>query len=251
MSNILICGTRGTGKSTEALAVAEEWGGTIVIRDSRGSYGKIGVQCHSIEELQEHLESGDYIIDGVPQPLVVHIDTMDQEKSFEELCGFLFPPNFEGFEGKLVLLIDESANLQGPNYINPALDRLVGQHPLDDILVIQTTHEIKEWNSKCKSCIDEMHLFYQVGETNYTRIEELCGKDVEDTVRSFAPESKTDPKIHYFVRYSFREFFEGGKRYEICTDPSLWYRELGQQNRLPGNREKEELADGHKEYQQA
>jgi hypothetical protein len=251
MSNVLVCGTRATGKSTKALDLARKFGGTVVIRDSRGSFSQIGIQCHSIEELQDHLESGDYVIekDGVReiQPLVVKIDTLDQEKAFTELCDVLFPPNFEGYQGKLAIVIDEAANLQSSQYICPALNRLVGQHPIKDILVIQTTHEIKEWNSKCKSCMEELYLFYQVGTANYDRIEELCGQDVAEQVKSFEPTSKDDPRIHYYVRYSFVEFFEVGKRWEVNEDPASWYADLGDQNSLPANRVTEETTTVYSE----
>jgi hypothetical protein len=234
--NCLVCGTRKTGKSTLALFLASQWGGTVVIFDPRGSYRGVGIQCPDIDSLMQHLEDMDYIENGIPCPLVYHVDA-DAEKSFADLCARLFPPRFEGWSGRIALIVDESRNLQSHQFISPTLDRLVGQAPIDDVLVIQTTHEIKEWNSKTKSVMDEVYLFYQVGPQNYSRIEELCGTDVADQVQDFAPHSKDDPVLHHYVRYSFREFFDEGRQWELCDDPRIWYIPLGAQNRLPGNRD--------------
>lgn len=237
MSNVLVCGTRKTGKSTLALYLAMQWRGTVVIFDPRGSYRGVGLQCPDVATLMQHLEDGDYFAkDGTVIPLVYHVDD-DPEKSFSQLCSALFPPRFEGFSGRIALIVDESRTVQSHNSISPALDRLVGQHPIDDVLVIQTTHEIKEWNSKSKSVMDEVYLFFQIGPQNYDRIADLCGDDVADQVSQFAPHAKDDPVLHHYVHYSFREFFDGGKQWELCSDPEIWFIPLGQQNRLPGNRE--------------
>jgi hypothetical protein len=235
--NTLVCGTRGTGKSTLALKLANDWGGTVVIFDPRGSYASTGVQCATVDELIEHLRENDYVDDeGVAVPLVFHPDA-DPEESFTQLCAALFPPQFVGFRGRIALLVDESRNLQGPNSICPALDRLVGQAPRDDVLVIQTTHEIKEWNSKSKSVMDEVYLFYQVGPQNYDRIADLCGDEVAETVQGFKPRSRKDPILHHCVHYSFREQLrDDGESWVVIDDPRQWYIPLGEQNRLPGNR---------------
>lgn len=235
--NVLCCGTRRTGKSTLGLWLAKQWRGTIVIFDPRGSYSHAGVQCASVEELMQHLEDGDYLDrEGQAIPLVYHVDA-DPEKSFSELCEALFPPRFAGWRGRLALLVDESRTLQSHAYIHPSLDRIVGQAPIDDVLVIQTTHEIKEWNSKTKSVMDEMYLFYQIGTHNYDRIADLCGEDVADEVVGFKPENRDDPSIHHCVRYCFREIFDDGREWQTWNDPQIWYLPLGQQNRLPGNRD--------------
>lgn len=235
--NCLVCGTRKTGKSTLALFLALQWGGTVVVFDPRGSYRGVGIQCPDLDSLMRHLEDQDYMdANNNPLPLVYHVDA-NPEESFSELCAALFPVRFEGWSGRLALVVDESRNLQSHQFISPALDRLVGQAPIDDVLVIQTTHEIKEWNSKTKSVMDEVYLFYQIGPQNYVRIEELCGSDVAEQVEQFAPHSKDDPVLHHYVRYSFKEFFDDGRQWELCDDPRPWFIPLGEQNRLPGNRE--------------
>lgn len=234
--NVLICGTRGVGKSTLALWVARQWRGSVIVFDPRGSFARAGIQCSTVEEVMDHLETCDYITErGECVPLVVHVDA-DPEQTFTDLCTAIFPPRFQGWRGRLALLIDESATLQSPNSISPSLSRVVGQAPINDVLVIQTTHEIKEWNSKSKSVMDECLLFYQVGPQNYTRISDLCGSDVAELVASLEPHSADDPRLHHFVRYSFRKML-GAKRFELWSDPSVWYQELGQQNKLPGNRD--------------
>lgn len=231
-----------------ALYVAKQWGGTTVIWDPRGSYAAAGIQCSNADELMGHIEAQDYIIehDGKREmiPLVYHVDD-DPEKSFDDLCRALFPPQFKGRRGRISVIVDESANLQSSQYISPALNRLVGQHPLMDVQVIQTAHEIREWNSKGKSVMDEMYLFHQIGPKNYERIKELCGEDVAEEVASFEPKSKNDPRFHYCVRYSFKELLtDDGKRWEVWEDPKKWFAPLGEQNRLPGNREKESGTGG-------
>jgi hypothetical protein len=249
--NTLSTGTRATGKSTLALFLAYQWGGTIIIYDPRGSYKDVGIQCSNVEEVMEHLNSGsedempDYYDKetGKVIPIVYHVDD-NPEQSFAELSRALFPPRFEGWSGRLALIVDESRTLQSHNYITKELDRLVGQHPIESILIIQTSHEIKEFNSKNKSVMEDIYIFYQVGEMNYQRVEELCGKEVAETVRSFEPRSKDDPRVHYYVRYSFVEFFEGGKRWYVCTEPSSWYVPLGNYNKLPGDNDTQK---GHPE----
>lgn len=238
--NILCAGTRKTGKSTLALYIALQWGGTVIIFDPRGSYRGVGIQCDSVTDLMEHLDSQDYIVDGVPQVLVVFVDA-DPEETFRELTTALFPPRFEGWQGRVALIVDEARTLQSHAYIAPELDRLVGQHPYDDVLIIQTAHEIKEFNTKNKSVMHEMYLFYQIGQMNYGRIEEFCGSDVADTVDGFRPKFKGDPVKHHYVRFSFEETLgANGEQWEVCTDPATWYIELGSQNRLPGNKGNED-----------
>jgi hypothetical protein len=246
--NILVCGVRQTGKSTLALYIAKQWGGTVVIWDPRGSFAAAGFQCHSVEQLLDYLESGDYIVEvkgkRVPYPLVYHVDG-DPEESFNELCAALFPPMFTKWKGKVALIIDEAANLQSPHQINPALNRLVGQAPIHDILVVQTAHELTEWHSKGKSVMDELYMFYQIGPKNYQRMVDLCGEEVAETVQGFEPKSKGDPRLHHCVRYSFKEILTAdGKRWEVWDEPEVWFADLGQQNRLPGNRQADEKAKG-------
>jgi hypothetical protein len=235
--NILICGTRGVGKSTLALHIAKGWNGTTVIFDPRGSFDRAGIPCYSTEEMMEHLESGDYAQGGEPVPLVVRVDG-PPAIVFDDMCANLFPHQFRGWRGRLALIVDESRNLQSSHQIQPSLDRIVGQAPINDVLIIQTTHEIKEWNSKCKSVMDECLLFYQKGPMNYKRIEDLCDTDCADAVEALKPRGDDDPRKHWFIRYSFSRMF-GGREWILCDDPTVWHSELGQQNRLPGNREEE------------
>jgi|SRR5882672_875367 len=236
MSNVLICGTRGVGKSTLALKVAQAWRGTTVVFDPRGSFDKAGIACYSTEELMEHLHTGDYIVNGRPVPLVLRVDG-PPDVVFSELCANLFPHQFRGWKGRLALIVDESRTLQSANSIHPGLDRVVGQHPIHDVLIIQTTHEIKEWNSKSKSVMDEVLLFHQKGPQNYKRIEDLCGTDVAEVVGThLRPKSEDDPCKHHFVRYSFSKMF-GSQEWILVDQPETWYTDLGEQNRLPGNRE--------------
>ena len=237
--NVLDVGTRGVGKSTLALYQAKQWGGTTIIFDPRGSYRYVGLQCPDVDTLMQHLETADYVDPktGEALPLVYHVDA-DPVASFDDLCGAIFPPRFEGFQGRVALIVDESRNLQSPHFISPSLDRVVGQAPINDVLIIQTTHEIKEWNSKSKSVMDEMFLFYQKGPANRRLIAEYCGEEVAEIVcDQFRPSSDDDPKKHYLVRYSYRRMFES-REWEVWQDSSVWHSELGQHNRLPGNQEK-------------
>jgi hypothetical protein len=235
--NFLVCGTRGTGKSTLALYIAKKFGGTVIVYDPRGSYSQAGIQVESAQQLQKHLEDQDYITEkGEIIPLVYHVDS-DPEESFNELCRVIFPAQFRGFSGRVALVVDESRNLQSSHFINDQLNRAVGQAPLEDVLIIQTTHEIKEWNSKSKSVMDQMFLFYQIGPKNCELVKEFCGEEVAQLISvEFRPKSGTDPKRHYCVRYCFNHIFEDGKQWEVWDDPEMWYTPLGEQNRLPGNR---------------
>jgi len=92
--------------------------------------------------------------------------------SSRNCARIFFLISFAAGKGRLALIVDESRTLQSANSIHPGLDRVVGQHPIHDVLIIQTTHEIKEWNSKSKIRHDEVLLFHQKGRriTNVSKI---------------------------------------------------------------------------------
>lgn len=216
--NVLISGTRGEGKSTLALFLARQWGPTVVFFDPKGNVSA-GIVVYSPDDLLEHLEKEDYILkDGYTTlPLIYRADK-PHEEAFTEMAEALFPRRFEGYKGKIAVIVDEANELQSPHTIVPQLRRIVAQAPADKVMVIQATHSISEWNNKCRSTMDELFLFRQIGPRNYTLVQEYCGTEVADIVCD-----ESFPQ-HHCVQFFFGR--RDGKQFIVRDKPEEWFAPL-------------------------
>lgn len=214
--NIVICGTRGEGKSTLSLYLARQFSDTVVILDPRGTYSAVGIECFDLDDLFDALEDKTYLQSGKkPLPLVLRIDGPTPEL-FGQAAARLFPAYFR-FRGKISLVIDEARELQSPHWIDPHLNRLVRQSPLDRVCIVQNTHQLMDWNSATKSVTSDFYLFRQLGPRNYTVVTDHFGGEIADIAAKL-------PKHHLVHCWFDRR--DDDKSFEVWDDPSKWFEQI-------------------------
>jgi hypothetical protein len=199
------------GKTTLAIYLAKQWSDGVIIWDPR----------HMIDEPDaEYVVSGEELQEAIADekwkegPIIFRPDARHIEEDFEELCEVLFTPPEKYSDSGFSLVIDEAAQLQGPNKILPCLDVAVRQHPRA-VLVVQTTHSLQDWHRASKDLMSHLYCFRQVGRSNMA-VTEYCDEDEE-----FSEVIRTLPK-HWCVHYNF-EAGQGEEQWVIISDPSFWY----------------------------
>lgn len=219
--NEIIVGTRGEGKSTLSLHVARKFSDTIVIWDPRGTFSNVGIECHDVDEVFDHFYDRSYLPtkeNGLtrPSPLVLRCEDVTPAM-FGDAARRIFPAYFT-FRGKIALIIDEARALQSPHWIEPQLDRLIRQHPLDRVMIVQNTHQLMDWNSSTKSVTDDVYMFRQHGPRNYKVVCEHFGEEVAEIAANLPN--------HHLVHCWFSN--RGGKNFEVMSDPNIWYEAISE-----------------------
>jgi len=210
--NSICVGTRGEGKSTLALYLANQSHTAIVVFDPRGMFD--GHIVYSAGELEEALDQEDYL-DG--QPIVYRFDHGDANQAFEEMARVLFPPQFT--RGGFALIVDEAGDLQSSQSINLELRRAIAQHPTQGemrVHMIQTSHRISEFNGKTKTCLDYIYQFRTNNPRDHQALVDFTDDPaIVEVVRELPP--------HHLVRYEFKRREDGGPQWEVWNDPGAWF----------------------------
>lgn len=212
MSNIVINGRREEGKSTLALSILKKLHQGIVICDFRGDQFD-GVKVYSQAELEDAIDERLWM----QAPIVYICD--NGEESFGEVCEVLFPERFT--KGGFGFLIDESDSngLQTHQSINPALRRVIKQHPThpprEAVTVVQTTHFLGDLHRTSKGLVNEYYVFSVTDYNSVKAVSYFCG----DEVAAIVP---TLPK-HHCVRYFAGRRDEGLPQFEIWDKPEIWF----------------------------
>lgn len=217
--NSICVGGREEGKSTLSLWLAYRTHAAVIVFDPRGMYEGVVVQ-HAYE-LENALDEQAHMIAENPTvnvpPVVYRFDYMTAEDAFTEMSVVLFPPQFT--RGGFALVVDEAGELQGANYINPALKRAVAQHPLKGELqdhIIQTSHRLAEYNGKVKTCLDDLYIFRTRNPRDLRALEDFTSEP--ELVRIVQ-----DLRKHHLIHYKFARQDDGQNQFEIWTDPTQWF----------------------------
>lgn len=219
--NVIISGTRGEGKSTLSLWIARMFADTVVIWDPRGTFSACGIECNDVDELFDALDDKRYLPTNKslpkPLPLVLRCDDITPAM-FGDAMRRIFPSYFR-FKGKIAIIIDEARELQSPHWIEPQLNRLIRQHPMDRVAIIQNTHQLMDWNSATKSVTDDVYLFRQTGPRNKKVLDEHFGSEVADVVMEL-------PKHHIVHCWFDNRGTE--KPWEVMSNPSQWNEQISE-----------------------
>jgi hypothetical protein len=207
--NDLIYGKRKQGKSTFALADAITRNRRVVIWDPNNMYPLIrsihlDMLPDWVSESRE-TESGKFNLVRVgPLPI------MD-----------LMPDYFAGFsdillgERDISIIVDEAQMLQGPQWIDPNLDRLMRQSPAS-VALIQTTHRIVNAHIDSRYHADNVFFFFADLPKELKTIAGEFGERTAELVPTLKP--------YQLVRY-YR--VRGGiPRVELWDDGARWYIDL-------------------------
>jgi hypothetical protein len=164
------------------------------------------------EELQDEINHESWI----KGPIIFRPDARRVNEDFEELSNVLFDPPEKYSSAGFAIVVDEGAQLQSANRIDPNLDRAVRQHPRS-VLVIQTTHSLQDWSRPSKDLMSYLYCFRQVGRSLKAVVDYCDGdEDLEETIRSLPH--------HWCIRYSF-EAIQGEETWVLINKPESWYKE--------------------------
>lgn len=229
--NILVMGRRGLGKTTLAEWLAMQLNPNRAAFDPGDQYQDFEVRTSDLDEVRQEFERDDweenhlslaYIPPVGPDP------TADQvEPYFNDFASLLweFTGRHEG-GASYSFLIDESSELQAPNYVNPWLMRFIRRAPRrergDDnpVETIQTFHRPQDLNGIVESQVDEFYIFNMVKQRDLEVIAKNWGDDIAQAVRKLRT-PKSDPPGRDVLKLDA----ETGE-WEVITDSESWYVDL-------------------------
>ena len=205
--NQLVCGRIKEGKTTFAIFLARQFSDGILIWDPRHMIAG-GSYVSDAEELEDAIQEEEWR----KGPIVFRPDALHLTEDFDAMCEVLFTPpdRFDNF----ALIVDEAADLQSAQRIQPHLARALKQHPRT-VLVIQTAHSLQDWNRPSKDLMNDLYCFKLIGRSALAVVDYCDGsEELETTI-------KTLPR-HHLVHVSF----EGGtdeEEFEVLDKPEEWY----------------------------
>lgn len=185
MSNRIVIGRRGTGKSTlaEYLAIDLNW--HTLIFDPNKQYKNADLITSDLSSFEKNLQKPD----EHEQYIAAFIPIGDIEEEFTKFVNTIWK------YGDYSLIIDEAHRLQKPQYINPALDKLIRQapqkergdkHPID---IIQTVHRMIDVNGIVLSLADIVYIFRTTKQKDLEYIEREFGPKVAEEVQTLRTKS--------------------------------------------------------------
>ncbi len=115
------------------------------------------------------------------------------------------------------LIIDEAVFLQKPQYLRPALARLIRQSP-DDVCVIQTLHRPSETHPTVRALASDLFFFQSYLQRDLDVIAQNYGADVSEAVSKLGQHEV----IHWWLQ-------PGGKpTWKTWRDSKDWYIPIGE-----------------------
>jgi hypothetical protein len=220
--NAIEVGTRESGKSTLALWLGLEHSRATFCWDPRNMFD--GELVRTGEELQDVIDARPWEdVERYPKGYVTHFvpflqnpETGIRNAEFEEFLAVLFPPDFRYRSFSCIL--DEANKFQTYQTMNPYLDRVLRQAPRN-ILVVQTTHSLQDYNRASKDLMDDLYIFRLKGRSLDAMVEYVDGsEELRETVATL-------PHYH-LVHYQFG--WHEGAEFEVWGDPGVWYVPLSQ-----------------------
>lgn len=227
--NILVIGQRGMGKSTLALFLARRIqqnrkAHVIVIFDPKRTYKTIP-HTSDLDELNDWLEHPPADVVAF-QPFAQNLsdkksvdEVADAFTEFIEALGIDFHLGMGESATRtemapVVLVVDEAWFLQAGASAHPKLETLVRLADSKNFFLIEAAHRPKDFSTRIRAQVDEMYLFQQWLDEDLEIIEQWCGAEVADKVRSLPS--------HHVIK-----FIVSQRRYEVWSHPEGWYFNLG------------------------
>lgn len=211
--NVFILGRMQEGKSTLAIHVARESHALVIFWDPRHQV-EMGVIVNTPDQLEQAIEKGDWRGDVL---LVYQPNNTDIAEEFGAMCEVLGP--YGRYTGGFGLIVDEAKMLQGPNWIDPNLDRIVRQSKNEGprtATIVQTTHRLSDMAGSSRSLVHELYLFQTTNPRDLDAIEEYTSSPAVVEIVQTLPQ-------HHYVRVDLQRGPGLETQYEVCADPAAWY----------------------------
>lgn len=199
MSNSLIFGRRGQGKTTLAFYLAQRAKLSIAVFDINGQIASAGSEAtfNNLDDLELFLAEG-------VGALVVYRPESNVEGEFDGFADLLW------LRTNYTLLIDEASQIQSAGYAHPKLDRLVRMGPRQAVNLIQTLHRPADVATVCRSLARHFYIFRTRQESDLKMLAERCGPQVAEIVAGL--------NEHEFVHWD-----DDRETLETVKDAASWY----------------------------
>lgn len=215
-----IIGKRRQGKSTLSLALAVNDYQTVVVFDpndqfvdgfTRVTVGTLHAALLATVEYRERNPEADTVFMLRVGPFEGD-EIADKFREFSEVMWLW---------EEVSIIFDEVSLLQGPQSINPSLDRWMRRTPAN-VSVFQTTHRLVDLNTLTRSQSDQWFFF----QTVLVRELDAISKQLESGDRVSALLPSLDR--HQVVRYRIVQGHQA--QIDVWRDGSVWYIDLGNKN---------------------
>lgn len=231
--NILILGRRGLGKTTLAECRAEQLNPHAVIAFDPGDrFRNFITRTSSLKRVKEVMEDDwwEYVgVQGkrVPKPIrLAYVPPTppgkETEAAWDEFASVLWHYTGEhNGAASYALIVDETHELQKPQYINPRLAQFLRRAPTRErednnpVDIIQTTHRLQDVNGLTFDLSDEVYIFLMYGTRSLEIIEAQWGAEVAERVSSLRTPKQGGRDV---VRIDTET---GG--YDVITDCNSWF----------------------------
>lgn len=238
--NAIFTGRRRSGKTTLAFYIAIESGGGTVIFDPKREFRGWPHTVSSIAALDEAARKKAIVI-------VYHPDG-DTDEEFTHVAEWINLQHDMAMQAgwdkrglSFTFLIDEAHNVQGPNWANPQLLRILSQNRPEILNVFQTFQSPKDAFNRIKSRVSDWYIFSTNLPSDIDYLEKEIGVSNEDVRR-----------IQTMGDYEYAHFhFDGGKPVaEFAHIPEDFYAlEFTEENKeMAEERNKEDKQDRKPQY---
>lgn len=210
--NVFILGRMQEGKSTLAIHVAQEEHALVIFWDPRHQVDN-GIIVHTSEQLEQTIEQGEW----TENRLIVFQPNNNTEDEFAAMTEVIGP--YGRWTGGFGLIVDEAAMLQGPNWIDPNLDRLVRQSKNEGprtATIVQTTHRLSDMAGSSRSLVHRLILFQTTYARDLEKIEEYTQSPEVVAIVQTLPQ-------HHYVDVNLQRGPGLDTEYEVCSTPQQWF----------------------------
>lgn len=237
MSNKLIIGRRGTGKSTLAEYEASKLNAHQIYFDPGDQFQSAERHARTVVEFRKLIEQDQDAPDGFhgddwPRsisyvPLSEHI-----EQEWDTFASVLWEYTGQHEGGaSYCLVIDEAHELQSAHTINDWLARFIRRAPRREredknpVDLIQTTHNPQDLNRLTFSQVDEVYIFNMFDKRALKAIAEQFGDEVAEEVKVLRT-PKTGGRDVLVVEAETGE-------YHVIDNPREWFVDIRKQQKEP------------------
>jgi hypothetical protein len=211
--NAIFTGRRRSGKTTLAFYMALSGGGGVVVFDPKREFRGWPATVTTVESLQEAVKKENIVI-------VYHPDG-DTEAEFDPVAQWVIDQHDlamqRGWDKSglhFTFLCDEAHNLQGPQWANPKLLRILSQNRPEILNVFQTFQSPKDAYNRIKSRVSDWYIFSTNLPSDLEYLRKEIGVDESDVARI------TTLGDHEYAHF----YFDGGTPVaEFVTTPDDWF----------------------------
>lgn len=237
MSNKLVIGRRGTGKSTLAEYEARQMNQHQIYFDPGNQFQSALRHATNVSEFQKLMDQDkgapeDFQGNDWPASIAYVPPSSQVEKEWDVFAATLweYTGQHEG-AASYCLVIDEAHELQSSQAINDWLARFIRRAPRrerDDpnpVDMIQTTHNPQDLNRLTFSQADQVYIFNMFDKRALKAISDQWGEEVAMEVTQLRTPKRGGRDV-LIVEAETGQF-------EVCDNPASWYTNIRQAQQEP------------------